>query len=313
MNRHFLILSIALILMTGVGSFITLRHDYKNYRQRFLKSLLNFIFFYNLYITALFSYHYAMKNIYQNDFNAMFQNKMLIRGIITFLLGSMMGYVYNFFKTSLLLRSQPVTGKFKILFSLAGTVPLGVLIYLWVDYPSVQQLQWLTVSLTWMLSMNCGIILLNAVTLIKTRRQPNDSNSVRAFSLIYLAAFLLTLPDILNDAFLRITLPIFTFALSLFLVNSSAIFWFKRYYLRNRSPFAREEPLKSSLDHLCADHKITEREKEIIQLILQGKQNQEIADTLFLSLNTVKTYITRIFKKLKLRNRNELAARILSD
>ena len=50
---------------------------------------------------------------------------------------------------------------------------------------------------------------------------------------------------------------------------------------------------------------ITPRELEILQLIAAGLSNQEIADKLFVSANTVKTHSSRLFDKLGARRRTE--------
>ncbi|UPW84433.1 response regulator transcription factor [Lysinibacillus sp. Ag94] len=52
---------------------------------------------------------------------------------------------------------------------------------------------------------------------------------------------------------------------------------------------------------------LTERELTIIQLIGEGKTNKEIADSLFLSVGTVKNHLTHILQKLELRDRTQLA------
>jgi len=51
---------------------------------------------------------------------------------------------------------------------------------------------------------------------------------------------------------------------------------------------------------------LTEREKEVLRLIGQGHTNQEIADILCLSVNTVQTHRTHIMNKLNLHSRAEL-------
>jgi DNA-binding CsgD family transcriptional regulator len=51
---------------------------------------------------------------------------------------------------------------------------------------------------------------------------------------------------------------------------------------------------------------ISKREEEVILLVCQGLTNQEIADTLFISLKTVKDHNYRIFQKTGVRNRVEL-------
>ncbi len=52
---------------------------------------------------------------------------------------------------------------------------------------------------------------------------------------------------------------------------------------------------------------LTDREREILILLAQGKSNKEIAAQLFLSEKTVKHHIGNIFRKLQVRNRVEAA------
>ena len=50
---------------------------------------------------------------------------------------------------------------------------------------------------------------------------------------------------------------------------------------------------------------ITPRELEILELIAQGLSNKEIADRVFVSENTVKTHLSRVFDKLGARRRTQ--------
>lgn len=50
---------------------------------------------------------------------------------------------------------------------------------------------------------------------------------------------------------------------------------------------------------------LTDRETEILKLIANGMSNQEIADRLFLSVWTVRTYVTCILDKLEVDNRTQ--------
>jgi DNA-binding NarL/FixJ family response regulator len=54
---------------------------------------------------------------------------------------------------------------------------------------------------------------------------------------------------------------------------------------------------------------LTDREREILDLIAAGKNNQEIADTLFLSLKTVRNYVSNIFTKLQVADRAQAIVR----
>jgi DNA-binding CsgD family transcriptional regulator len=50
---------------------------------------------------------------------------------------------------------------------------------------------------------------------------------------------------------------------------------------------------------------ISTREYEVLQLIALGHSNQEIADKLFISLNTVKTHSANLFLKLEVKRRTQ--------
>ncbi len=50
---------------------------------------------------------------------------------------------------------------------------------------------------------------------------------------------------------------------------------------------------------------ISQREFEVLTLIAKGYSNQQIADQLFLSLNTVKTHTSNLFAKLDVKRRTQ--------
>ncbi|WP_316766276.1 response regulator transcription factor [Pedobacter frigiditerrae] len=50
---------------------------------------------------------------------------------------------------------------------------------------------------------------------------------------------------------------------------------------------------------------LSAREIEVLQLMANGLSNQEIADKLFISLNTIKTHISRIFEKMDVKRRTQ--------
>ncbi|MBB4196555.1 DNA-binding NarL/FixJ family response regulator [Rhodoblastus sphagnicola] len=57
---------------------------------------------------------------------------------------------------------------------------------------------------------------------------------------------------------------------------------------------------------------LTDRENDILQLIVAGKGNKEIAANLKLAEGTVKNYVSRILEKLNARSRTELAVKALN-
>lgn len=57
---------------------------------------------------------------------------------------------------------------------------------------------------------------------------------------------------------------------------------------------------------------LTDREREILQLMARGAANKEIAAQLFISENTVKTHVSNLFQKLGARDRTEAVTRALA-
>ena len=55
------------------------------------------------------------------------------------------------------------------------------------------------------------------------------------------------------------------------------------------------------------------RQQETVTLVLQGLNNQEIADTLGISINTVKSDLKKIFKELGVSYRSQIYAEMLDE
>ena len=54
---------------------------------------------------------------------------------------------------------------------------------------------------------------------------------------------------------------------------------------------------------------LSNREMDVLALIVQGYSNQEIADHLFVSLSTIKTHVSNIFSKLDVKRRTQAVQR----
>lgn len=54
---------------------------------------------------------------------------------------------------------------------------------------------------------------------------------------------------------------------------------------------------------------ISKREHEVLELMVQGLSNQEIADKLFVSVNTIKTHSSNLFQKLGVSRRTQAIQR----
>lgn len=71
--------------------------------------------------------------------------------------------------------------------------------------------------------------------------------------------------------------------------------WFWLYIRKNKAKKLTE-----------AKDQLTKQEQNILTLLLEEKTNKEIAESLFVSLSTVKTHINNIYKKLNVQSREEI-------
>lgn len=57
-------------------------------------------------------------------------------------------------------------------------------------------------------------------------------------------------------------------------------------------------------------NELSERQKEVYNLIVSGKTNKEIMTELFIEQSTLKSHINQIYKKLNIQNRRELKSNL---
>lgn len=69
---------------------------------------------------------------------------------------------------------------------------------------------------------------------------------------------------------------------------------------------AQQETTLAPKDSLEDSGQLTARERQVLQLVAEGKANKEIADLLFLSVRTVEHHRANIMRKLKLRRTADL-------
>jgi two-component system, NarL family, response regulator LiaR len=91
------------------------------------------------------------------------------------------------------------------------------------------------------------------------------------------------------------------------------IFIARKYFVKNNREDASTMQVNSNTLQLNFEEalklNISKRELEVLSLLAQGFTNQQIADQLFISLNTVKTHISNIYIKLDVSNRTKAIAK----
>jgi NarL family two-component system response regulator LiaR len=74
------------------------------------------------------------------------------------------------------------------------------------------------------------------------------------------------------------------------------------------APEAFRSLMKATGRPAVSDYDLTEREKEVLQLLVEGQNNAQIAEHLVVSRATVKTHVSSILAKLGVSNRVEAAS-----
>lgn len=97
-----------------------------------------------------------------------------------------------------------------------------------------------------------------------------------------------------------------------FISNFIPVFYLKLRIDQIFIPIKAEHASQEKIDFMHKKFKITKREKQIVEEICLGKTNQQIADELFISLQTVKDHTHRIYSKIGINSRMQLVQMINS-
>lgn len=73
-----------------------------------------------------------------------------------------------------------------------------------------------------------------------------------------------------------------------------------------RSPLPEAGPLAGSLAELATRYALSERETQVLELLVAGNSRAKIAELLVLSVNSVQTYAKSLYRKLDVHSRQEL-------
>ncbi len=90
--------------------------------------------------------------------------------------------------------------------------------------------------------------------------------------------------------------------------NIITLYLVTRYIQQKKllSDESKSQSKQEQLEKLCSLYHITKREKEVIELIINGYTYNSISEALHISLSTVKTHIRNIYSKTEVKNKIEL-------
>ena len=88
--------------------------------------------------------------------------------------------------------------------------------------------------------------------------------------------------------------------------NLPALLYLRMNADRVFPPVKAENATKQGVEHVLDHYGVTKRERQIVQKICLGKTNKQIAEELFISLQTVKDHTHRIYSKIGVNSRVQL-------
>lgn len=138
----------------------------------------------------------------------------------------------------------------------------------------------------------------------------NTQNIIRKFTILIFAGLLLRGGSL---AFHAVASWALALLILIYFLSPLMALWYLRQHSDNLfEPIAAERPSTIKKIQLYQKFHITPREQEVIEQLSLGKTNQQIADTLFISLQTVKDHTHRIYNKVGINSRLKLV-RMIND
>jgi len=305
MWKHLFMLIIFCNLVVGVCAILHLHYLWKIHRYDFLKHLALYTLLLNLAIFQLFIIYYWKLNFpaYSGRFNLPLLEEFWTFFTTVFVSGMVF---------SLVLVSRNFLGKprsrryFPWLLAWGGAM---VLFFLGKHFLAAGFLKQAAVFMVD--EVLDSIIILEIVILIALLAaggkilEPAMSRLVKAFAYLYLSRhcgwlLLFALQGIPRLSWLFLLAAVFLYT------NFVPFLWTRLYFAKYLGRGFKAEEHREKLATMMEKFSLSKRELEILQLILEGRNNKEIDAQLFISYHTVKNHVTSIYRKLKVRNRYQL-------
>lgn len=288
----------------GVGALMLGRFFYSKIKSKALKYLLLLDSFFLVFLAIdIASYYKEINNLYYT------LEAYII--IITALLIS--SWVMMIFATKLLMHiiQKQLTKNMRISFIILCILSMGILIVIYIGIYQGELDSKIGIHSAYFVSnIFCAIIVfydiiivyMNKKEIIKTLKK-TMLKGINIISVIMIASVIFNLLAYIYGSFWLAPLSPFVF----FIINSMIIKFAYQVSLNDISfQIVTEDLGISKYDRYLKEHGTTEREKEIIALVLEGCTNTEIGEILAISPYTVRNHISNVYKKLYVKNRYEL-------
>jgi DNA-binding CsgD family transcriptional regulator len=292
------LLLLLLNLFLGLWVIGIIYHRVRLYNSLYLNLVLRYAIFTEAIFLAVFLFQYFEVNILQREIEV--YRSSLVSYTFSLIYLTLFLLICTMYEISLAFQNRRLTRKRA--WRLYGTVLLVVvLVHATSAIWGVNRGH----ALIFYIYDNLGLLFpltelfLLARLWVRSRGSSPENKVIRYFAILYVSRYpLILLALLLPDPFRSF--------MAILLLHLIPLIWIRYFVDRFEKAARLNAELGSKLEKLSFAYQITARESDILKLMLQGKNNKEIQEELFISYHTVKNHVYNIFQKLGISSRYQL-------
>lgn len=303
--KHILLLGYFLALMVGMGAVFTSYQFYKTHRLPFLRFMIRYVIFLNLALLLYFIVTYLEINFPDSAFcdpKSVFFTIMFNLAIFIWV-----GCIHAFLGMIFGLKEKEIPSKIKNIFNL-GLILVGILCVIGITtFMNTGSNIWSIYTYIGLMMAALMVFFTGAIYLLRAKKITQSSNqqkSIQTLGWFYFAAYVFFFSSPLLT-FLSDPLKICILSAGVIALNLIPIVWLRRFFLKDYLQFSPGNN-QELWNEVARKFQISQREREIMELILQGKSNKDIEEMLFISYNTVKNHLYNLYQKLGVNSRGQM-------
>ena len=307
-DEHIKILTVLINIIIGTGIIVYIHYLNKFYSYKYLKFIALYVILYNILMLFFLFYKYInIVNFYK------YRTKPDIFSILIIIIGLLMNYVL--IKAVFELRGKILTKRNRKLLNIIYIVLIFIsfMIILPQNIFGSDKPKIIIITIFNIFIFLTELTVLIANYFIKYDNEYRNNKKIgKWMSLLFLSRYLITgillilllifIPDLKSDL---IIIKVFSAMLAYLTLNISVFIWL-RYFFERYAKNILVFDNRKECDQIVKKFNISKREREILELILEGKSNREMEKILFISYNTIKNHNYKIYQKMGIKNRYDL-------
>lgn len=304
-------LTIALSILAfgmGIASIMYVFRTYSRHAYVYIKTYLRYLIVLNISVFINLILHYLLTNVLSYLDTHRKVMLVIVVNIVGFYLFSLLTFLYMMLTRSLIGKEVGrIIRNLFLFYVIFASVAYGFVLALFSSSSEI--------TAFYAVHMTCNSIL-SIISLVVSFRLFYEAGKselksrariLKIFSLAYAIFFL-------YQTFLWL-LPLQTLLLfstfNLFVLNFIPIPFISGLLKEQENEFSLSPETEDKVQAFYETYGLSKREREIANLILAGKSNEEIKNELYISIFTVKKHISNIFMKLDVSSRAQLIHRII--